>query len=56
MPIKQYFSECKEEVDPEWIEAKGKAMNVQRKGEAVWFKVRGSSGLKYLPVAIGLKE
>ena len=36
MPIEQYISECKEEVEPEWIKATVEAMNAQCQGEAVW--------------------
>ena len=36
MPIEQYISECKEEVEPEWIKATVEAMSVQHRGEAVW--------------------
>ena len=35
MPFKQYISECKEEVQPEWIKATVEAMNTQGQGEAV---------------------
>ena len=38
MPIEQYISECKEEVEPEWIKATIEAMNVQHKGEAAWLQ------------------
>jgi len=36
MPIEQYISECKEEVESEWIKAAVEAMNAQCQGEAVW--------------------
>ena len=36
MPIEQYISECKEEVEPGWIKATVEAVNVQHSGEAVW--------------------
>lgn len=36
MLIEQYISECKEEVEPEWIKATVEAMSVQQRGEAVW--------------------
>ena len=42
MPIEQYISECKEEVEPEWIKATVEAMNVQRKGEAAWLTALAS--------------
>ena len=35
MPIEQYISECKAEVEPEWIKATVEAMSVQQRGEAV---------------------
>ena len=35
MPFEQYISECKEEVQPEWIKATVEAMNTQGQGEAV---------------------
>ena len=35
MPIEQYISECKEEVESEWIKAAVEAMNAQCQGEAV---------------------
>jgi len=34
MPIEQYISECKEEVEPEWIKATMETVNVQHRGEA----------------------
>ena len=42
MPIEQYISECKEEVEPEWIKATVEAMNAQRQGEAVWLAALSS--------------
>ena len=43
MPIEQYISECKEEVEPEWIKATVEAMNAQRQGEAVWLAALSSA-------------
>ena len=42
MPMEQYISECKEEVEPEWIKATVEAMNAQRQGEAVWLAALSS--------------
>lgn len=42
IPIEQYISECKEEVEPEWIKATVEAMNAQHQGEAVWLAALSS--------------
>ena len=42
MPIENYISEYKEEVEPEWIKAIVEAMNVQRKGETGWLTALAS--------------
>ena len=42
MPFEQYISECKEEVQPEWIKATVEAMNAQRQGEVVWLAALSS--------------
>ena len=48
MPMEQYISECKEEVEPEWIKATVEAMNAQRQGETVWLAAlpRRPKGIK----------
>ena len=42
MPFEQYISECKEEVEPEWIKATVEAINAQRQGKAVWLAALSS--------------
>ena len=50
MPFEQYISECKEEVQPEWIKATVEAMNAQRQGEVVWLAALSSRprGVKHM--------
>ena len=42
MLFEQSISECKEEVEPEWIKATVEAMNAHRQGEAVWLAALSS--------------
>ena len=42
MPFEQSISECKEEVEPEWIKATVEATNAHRQGETVWLAALSS--------------